>query len=74
MEKQHLNRIKEVFKNYPQEEKVILVSDGHIFLMNALSLAIDYARRNGLEYRIIYNNEVARELLEEEAIEKSRKK
>jgi hypothetical protein len=46
--------IKEVFKTYPQEDKIILVSDGHVFLMNAQSLAIDHARRNGLEYSKLF--------------------
>lgn len=58
MKKEHLNRIKEVFKSYPNEDKLIITSDGHIFLHNALSLAIDHARRNGLEYDIIHRNEL----------------
>ncbi|NSW46203.1 MAG: hypothetical protein HPY79_10365 [Bacteroidales bacterium] len=73
MEKQHLNRIKEVFKTYPQEDKIILVSDGHVFLMNAQSLAIDHARRNGLEYKIIHRNEISSEKDEEQTEKKTKK-
>lgn len=73
MEKQHLNRIKEVFKNYPQEDKIILVSDGHVFLMNAQSLAIDHARRNGLKYEIVHRNQIASDE-DKEQIEKKTKK
>jgi len=73
MEKQHLNRIKEFFKTYPQEDKIILVSDGHVFLMNAQSLAIDHARRNGLEYKIIHRNEISSEKDEEQTEKKTKK-
>lgn len=73
MEKQHLNRVKEVFKTNPQEDKIILASDGHVFLMNAQSLALDHARRNGLKYEIIHRNDISSKK-DEEQIEKETKK
>lgn len=73
MEKQYLNRVKEVFKTYPNEDKVILISDGHVFLMNAQSLAMDHAHRNGLKYEIIHRNEIFKEEVEEQNEKKSKK-
>lgn len=73
METKFKNRLLEVFKAYPNEDKLILVSDGHVFLMNAQSLAIDHAHRNGLKYEIIHRNQISSEEDKEQTEKKTKK-
>ncbi len=51
MEK-HLKVLKEAF-DYNQTDKVILIDDGTVFLPQAKNLAVDYARKKGLKWKMV---------------------
>lgn len=58
MDAQTKNRIKEIFQNYPQEESLILTSNGDIYLIRAKEVVADYCHRNGLTFEIITRNQI----------------
>jgi len=50
--KKHLKVLKEAF-DYNQTDKVILIDDGTVFLPQAKNLAVDYARKKGLKWKMV---------------------
>lgn len=58
MEKEHKERVKEFFKNYPEEKTAILFSDGQIFTEKNDNYAQMFHKQSGLNFKRIQRSEV----------------